>query len=107
MWNQLDGLTGLLNQNSFLNRSEEMNYTNGMLIVFDVDDFKHVNDVYGHVKGDLCLRIIADCIKKAYAKYGYCYRVGGDEFCVLWLSHVVDGGYCECQGFGRSKYVFE
>lgn len=83
MWNQLDGLTGLLNQNSFLNRSEEMNYTNGMLIVLDVDDFKHVNDVYGHVKGDLCLRIIADCIKKAYAKYGYCYRVGGDEFCVL------------------------
>lgn len=38
MWNQLDGLTGLLNQNSFLNRSEEMNYANGMLIVFDVDD---------------------------------------------------------------------
>lgn len=73
----------LLNQNSFLNRSEEMNYTNGMLIVFDVDDFKHVNDVFGHVKGDLCLSIISDCIKKAYAKYGYCYRVGGDEFCVL------------------------
>ena len=83
MWNQLDSLTGLLNQNSFLNRSHEMNYTNGMLIVFDVDDFKHVNDVYGHVKGDLCLSIIANCIKKAYAKYGYCYRIGGDEFCVL------------------------
>ena len=31
----------------------------------------------------ICLSIIADCIKKAYAKYGYCYRVGGDEFCVL------------------------
>ncbi len=83
MWNQLDSLTGLLNQNSFLNRSHEMNYTNGMLIVFDVNDFKHVNDVYGHVKGDLCLSIIANCIKKAYAKYGYCYRIGGDEFCVL------------------------
>lgn len=83
MWNQLDGLTGLLNQNSFLNRSEEMHYTNGMLIVFDVDDYKHVNDVFGHVKGDSCLSIIAACIKKAHAKYGYCYRIGGDEFCVL------------------------
>ena len=51
--------------------SHDMNYTNGMFIVFDVVDFKHVNDVYGHVKGDLCLSIIANCIKKAYAKYGY------------------------------------
>ena len=83
MWNQLDGLTGLSNQNCILNRSEEMHYTNGMLIVFDVDDFKHVNDVFGHVKGDSCLSIIADCIKKAYAKYGYCYRIGGNELCVL------------------------
>lgn len=83
MWNQLDALTGLLNQNSFINRSNEMNYTNGMLIVLDVDGFKQVNDVYGHVTGDLCLAQIADCIKKAYAKYGYCYRIGGDEFCIL------------------------
>ena len=30
-----------------------------MLIVYDVDDLKHVNDVFGHVKGDLCLSIIA------------------------------------------------
>ena len=51
--------------------SDVMNYRNGMLIVFVVVDFKHVNDVYGHVKGDLCLSIIANCIKKAYAKYGY------------------------------------
>lgn len=68
MWHQLDALTGLLNQNSFLNRSEETHYTNGMLIVFDVDDFKHVNDVYGHVKGDVCLSVIANCIKGAYAQ---------------------------------------
>lgn len=94
MWNQLDGLTGLLNQNSFLNRSEEMNYTNGMLIVFDVDDLKHVNDVFGHVKGDLCLSIIADCIKKAYAKYGYCYRFGGDEFCVLLKNSRIEESCC-------------
>lgn len=94
MWNQLDGLTGLLNQNSFLNRSEEMNYTNGMLIVFDVDDLKHVNDVFGHAKGDLCLSIIADCIKKAYAKYGYCYRFGGDEFFVLLKNSRIEEACC-------------
>ncbi len=54
-----------------------------MLVVFDVDHFKHINDRYGHLQGDVCLSEIADCIKKAYASYGYCYRIGGDEFCVL------------------------
>lgn len=83
MWTQLDSLTGLLNQNSYLNRTAEMKRTGGVLIVFDVDDFKNVNDQYGHLKGDICLSEIADCIKKVYAKLGYCYRIGGDEFCVL------------------------
>ena len=94
MWHQLDALTGLLNQNSFLNRSEEMHYTNGMLIVFDVDDFKQINDRYGHIQGDLCLAGIAECIKKSYANFGYCYRIGGDEFCVL-LKNGGNEGRCK------------
>ena len=83
MWNQLDALTGLLNQNSYLNRTAEMRRSGGVLVVFDVDDFKQVNDRYGHLQGDVCLAEIAHCIKKAYAHCGYCYRIGGDEFCVL------------------------
>ena len=83
MWNQLDALTGLLNQNSYLNRTAEMRRSGGVLVVFDVDDFKQINDRYGHLQGDVCLAEIADCIKKAYARSGYCYRAGGDEFCVL------------------------
>ena len=54
-----------------------------MLIVLDLDDFKHINDTYGHLAGDRCLREIAQCLKKAYSRYGNCYRIGGDEFCVL------------------------
>ena len=54
----------------------------GMLVI-DLDFFKNVNDCYGHLKGDICLAEIAACIKKAYARHGYCYRMGGDEFCVL------------------------
>ena len=83
MWNQLDALTGLLNQNSYLNRTAEMRRSGGVLVVFDVDNFKQINDRYGHLQGDVCLAEIADCIKKAYARCGYCYRIGGDEFCVL------------------------
>lgn len=83
MWNQIDALTGLLNQNSYLNCTAEMRRSGEVLVVFDVDDFKQVNDQYGHVKGDICLAEIAACIKRAYARHGYCYRTGGDEFCVL------------------------
>lgn len=80
MWNQLDALTGLLNQNSYLNRTAEMRRRGGVLVVFDVDDFKQINDRYGHLQGDVCLAEIADCIKKAYARCGYCYRINGIPF---------------------------
>ena len=83
MWNQLDALTGLLDQNSYLNRTAEMRRSGGVLVVFDVDDFKQINDRYGHLQGDICLAEIGRCLKKAYARSGYCYRTGGDEFCVL------------------------
>ncbi|MDY3248721.1 MAG: GGDEF domain-containing protein [Candidatus Choladocola sp.] len=82
MWQQLDELTGLLNQKSYLNQTALLSQ-NGTLVVFDVDDFKQINDNYGHLMGDECLKKIAACIKKAYAKDGFCYRIGGDEFCVL------------------------
>lgn len=83
MWNQLDALAGLLNQNSYLNRTAEEPRNGSVLIVLDVDNFKQVNDHYGHLQGDVCLAKIAVCIKKTYASFGYCYRIGGDEFCVL------------------------
>ena len=44
MWNQFDALTGLLNQNSYLNRTAEMRRSGEVLVVFDVDNFKQVND---------------------------------------------------------------
>ena len=83
MWNQLDGLTGLLNQKSYLNRTMNIHAEDRLMILFDVDDFKHINDTYGHQAGDRCLKEIAMCIKKAFSRYGNCYRIGGDEFCVF------------------------
>ena len=61
----MDALTGLLNQNSYLNRTAEMRRHGGVLVVFDVDDFKQINDRYGHLQGDLCLAEIGRCIKKS------------------------------------------
>lgn len=82
IWQQVDGLTGLLSQKSYIIRTSKLK-ERLKLIVFDVDDFKAVNDNFGHLAGDECLKIIASCIRKAYAGQGLCYRIGGDEFCVL------------------------
>ena len=92
MWQQLDNLTGLLNQKSYLNITASLS-RDGTLVVFDVDDFKAINDNYGHLMGDQCLEVIASCIKKAYSKDGFCYRIGGDEFCVL-LDATADKEVC-------------
>jgi len=87
LWHQVDGLTGLLRHQSYISRTSALN-TDMTLVMFDVDDFKHVNDTYGHLIGDKCLICVAECIWEVYGKHGFCYRIGGDEFCVLlWDAH--------------------
>ena len=54
-----------------------------IIIYFDVDNFKSVNDVKGHLYGDKCLNAVGHTLKSVYSRYGRCYRVGGDEFCVI------------------------
>ena len=72
------------------------------LLQWDIDNFKQINDCYGHVQGDVCLAEIAECIKKVYANYGYCYRVGGDEFCVL-LKNSEKEGVCKQEFLWRME----
>ena len=52
-------------------------------------------------RGDLCLAGIAECIKKSYANFGYCYRIGGDEFCVL-LKNSGNEGRCKQEFFAET-----
>lgn len=79
---RLDALTKLFNR-----RCYEINLlsvaVNSLILLFDVNNFKQVNDMYGHVAGDECLKKIAAVIHGVYAKYGSCFRIGGDEFCVI------------------------
>lgn len=51
--------------------------------IIDIDCFKQVNDTYGHLYGDDCLKLIAQCITKVLGEAGLAYRYGGDEFVVL------------------------
>ena len=52
------------------------------LAIMDIDDFKKVNDTYGHNCGDYVLKEIAQLIKK-YSKGGFVCRWGGEEFIIL------------------------
>ena len=53
------------------------------LMVIDIDNFKIVNDSFGHVAGDNALKEIADLIKESTRNEDLCFRYGGDEFVVI------------------------
>ena len=84
-----DGLTDVLNRMAFENAIKNVSYET-TVIYFDVNEFKQVNDKYGHRFGDECLIKVARNLKKAYGKYGKIYRYGGDEFCVILKKRKVD-----------------
>lgn len=82
MISQLDALTELLNRRAYEVHKSSLK-RKAYIILFDINNFKSINDNFGHNSGDMCLKSVASAIKKVYRKSGLCYRVGGDEFCVI------------------------
>ncbi len=82
MMQRMDEMTMLLNRASYNNQLTRL-HEPVILQLFDVDFFKSVNDEYGHLYGDSCLQTIGAIIRETYGQYGKCYRIGGDEFCVI------------------------
>lgn len=82
-----DVLTGVYNRNGF--EKEVSGYMKrnpketGMLLLVDVDDFKRINDQYGHLEGDTALKKFALTLKNVFRKGGIIGRLGGDEFTVF------------------------
>jgi diguanylate cyclase (GGDEF)-like protein len=86
---RIDPLTGLGNRRAFderLDRAIEharLNSAPLSVIVSDLDDFKEINDSFGHLSGDELLRTAAGAMRAAVRDHDACYRWGGDEFAVL------------------------
>lgn len=84
---ELDAATELLNKMAFRDlsvRTMEILYKERLaLLVIDIDDFKKVNDKYGHLMGDKIIRCVADELTNAFRKTDLVGRFGGDEFVVL------------------------
>jgi diguanylate cyclase (GGDEF)-like protein len=84
-----DALTGLYNKRYFdtvindeINRAERRNGKISILMI-DLDNFKTINDSYGHVVGDLVLKHIANIILKQIRQSDLAARIGGDEFAAI------------------------
>ena len=86
---ETDPLTGLLNHRAFHDRLRQAlqkasaEHDTVALVMLDLDDFKKVNDVYGHGVGDQFLHAVADVLRASVRGTDIVCRVGGEEFAVI------------------------
>ena len=80
-----DALTGLLNREALFAEltAAQLETTPGALLMIDADNFKQVNDQFGHAEGDIALRLIGNCLIEAAGHLSLVGRVGGEEFSVF------------------------
>ena len=84
-----DSLTGILNRRGFQAETQRVLASarrfdeTGMMAYIDLDDFKYINDEYGHACGDAVLCYVSRLLEKTTRGTDYVARLGGDEFGVL------------------------
>jgi diguanylate cyclase (GGDEF)-like protein len=79
-----DSLTGLYNRAVFDKTAKQMVRPKAFsVIILDINDFKSVNDAYGHDYGDTVIKAVAAIIRESFNKHYTCYRFGGDEFSII------------------------
>src|SRR5207249_7924712 len=93
---QTDPLTGLYNHRAFHERlrralaNASRSHEAVSILMLDIDDFKRVNDIYGHGAGDEILRSLADTLKDAVRSSDVVYRLGGEEFAIVIASRAIE-----------------
>ena len=78
-----DPLTGLFNRGAYDLLLESADTEHIALILIDVDNFKGVNDTYGHAVGDRVLKRVAEILRHSFRSVDILCRIGGDEFAVV------------------------
>ncbi|WP_296651450.1 GGDEF domain-containing protein [Paraburkholderia sp.] len=83
-----DALTGVLNRSAVIERATRtLRFNSAVMIVLDIDEFKRINDDYGHPTGDAVILGVVDCLRRIVGEQGFVGRVGGEEFTVLLPGH--------------------
>lgn len=102
-----DGLTGLYNHRFFRQRLEDeferaRRYDLPLsCLIMDIDNFKMVNDTYGHLQGDTILRGIASCSLQTVRKSDIVARYGGEEFVVIMPQTGIEGATAQAERIRR------
>ena len=85
----IDSVTGLFNRRHFearlkgeVQRVQRQQQSLSLLMV-DIDDFKRINDTFGHIEGDQTLRTVAELLRGGVRIFDVCARYGGEEFAIL------------------------
>lgn len=92
-----DELSGLNNRRAFYEKGKMLvdycQRNNGVLsaIIIDIDNFKNINDEFGHAAGDATIKKIGHILRKAMRKSDLCARIGGEEFGILLTTSMADG----------------
>ncbi|PID76667.1 MAG: hypothetical protein CSB24_05395 [Deltaproteobacteria bacterium] len=105
-----DGMTSLLNQKNFKMRVMESISRGGVLILVDIDDFKFINDTFGHSAGDNAIIRVGEVITGTCRRTDIAGRIGGDEF-ALFISGRIDenslAAICKRLNQGANDIIFE
>ena len=78
-----DPLTALVNRRSLPEIFRAVQPVGALLLFFDLDDFKKINDQQGHAAGDACLKLFAGALRDSFRPDDHVIRYGGDEFLVV------------------------
>lgn len=82
-----DALTGIYNRHGFDKHvtvyMKQYPEKHCVGVQFDIDDFKLINDIYGHASGDKALQLLAESMRKFFPEHAVLGRKGGDEFCIF------------------------
>ena len=105
-----DSLTGIYNRYGFDESVEKMMdkkpKAHFVAALLDIDDFKFINDIYGHAYGDKALKNLADSMKTFFPSDALLGRNGGDEFCILLQNYTCENAKELLQQFTRLPKTF-
>ena len=103
-----DPLTTMRNRRGFDEDIEALEKEDKAVTILyaDINGLKYVNDHMGHAYGDKLIRLISKTMQKEMTEAEVCYRLGGDEFCVISKKHLPDELEMRCEQLNNSLIEF-